>query len=346
MRRFEGYEKGINLGGWLSQCGENYTVEHYETFITEKDIEKIASWGLDHVRLPIDYNVIQNEDGSLKEEGFKYVDRCISWCQKYHLNMVLDLHKAMGYVFDDSDYDQFFYEEKLQDYYVYLWTKIIERYGKYSAFITFELLNEVTKAEVATKWNEIAKRTITEIRKINKSARLMIGGIYNSSIVGLTLLDPPADENIVFTFHCYSPMIYTHQGAGWISTMPLDKEKYELAYPGTVALYREKSKEVFGMDYDAEYEGLQEEMICVEYFEKLMKSAVEVGEKYQVPLYCGEYGVIDRTKPEEQVKWYRDMHAALVKFNISRAAWSYKEMDFGLSDARLEPVINELIQLM
>lgn len=43
MRNFDGFYKGIDLGGWISQCGKNYNDEHYSTFITEKDIEKIAS---------------------------------------------------------------------------------------------------------------------------------------------------------------------------------------------------------------------------------------------------------------------------------------------------------------
>lgn len=346
MRQFEGYKKGVNLGGWLSQCGNNYTTEHYETFIVEKDIEKIASWGADHVRMPVDYNVIQNEDGSLKEEGFKYIDNCIEWVQKYKLNLVFDLHKAMGYVFDDKEYCNFFYEEKLQDHFVYLWTEIVKKYGKYSDFITFELLNEVTMPEVATKWNEIAARTISEIRKINKDVRIMIGGIFNSSIYGMTLLDPPADENIVFTFHCYSPLIFTHQGASWVENMPLEKEKYEMHYPDTVAEYSKRSKEVFGDDYEDEFEGLTCEKMSPEYFERLMSRAIETGKKYNVPLYCGEYGVIELAEVEDQMKWYQDMHAALEKYDIARAAWSYKQMDFGLSDKRLEPVIDELIKYL
>ena len=63
MKRFEGYEKGVDLGGWLSQCSE-YTVEHYRTFIGEEDFAVIAGWGADHVRLPVDWQVFQHEDGS------------------------------------------------------------------------------------------------------------------------------------------------------------------------------------------------------------------------------------------------------------------------------------------
>ena len=45
MRKLEHYLHGVNLGGWLSQNSDT-SKEHYETFITEKDIAYIASLGL------------------------------------------------------------------------------------------------------------------------------------------------------------------------------------------------------------------------------------------------------------------------------------------------------------
>ena len=73
--------KGINLGGWLSQC--NYTRERYETFITESDFERIAAWHFDHVRVPFDFNVIEKENGELIEENWKYLDNAVSWGKKH-----------------------------------------------------------------------------------------------------------------------------------------------------------------------------------------------------------------------------------------------------------------------
>ena len=43
MKQLTGFQRGINLGGWLSQCTP--TKEHYDTFITEQDLRTIASWG-------------------------------------------------------------------------------------------------------------------------------------------------------------------------------------------------------------------------------------------------------------------------------------------------------------
>ena len=100
MRKFEGYQKGINLGGWLSQC-VSYDEEHFDGFITEKDIETIASFGLDHVRVPVDYDVFMKETSEMdvvNEKGMSHIDDCIGWCQKAGLNMILDLHKAKGLI--------------------------------------------------------------------------------------------------------------------------------------------------------------------------------------------------------------------------------------------------------
>lgn len=65
MRRWIGFEHGVNLGGWLSQC--DYSKERLEHFIVEEDIKRISDWPVDHVRLPIDYNVLQDQDGTFIE---------------------------------------------------------------------------------------------------------------------------------------------------------------------------------------------------------------------------------------------------------------------------------------
>ena len=83
-----------------------------------------------------------------------------------------------------------------------------------------------------------------------------------------------------------------------------------------------------------------------DFFEKVFEPAVRAAEKNGTELYCGEYGVIDRAAPEEALKWYRQIHAAFERFGIARCAWSYKEMDFGLSDSRMDDVRRELLEFM
>ncbi|MFR0950649.1 MAG: glycoside hydrolase family 5 protein [Ruminococcus callidus] len=102
MRKLDHYLHGVNLGGWLSQNSDT-SKEHYETFITEKDIAYIASLGLDHVRVPVDYVLLEEEDGTPKSEGYLYLDNCLRWCKTHGIRMILDLHKTFGYSFDPLD---------------------------------------------------------------------------------------------------------------------------------------------------------------------------------------------------------------------------------------------------
>lgn len=342
MNKFKGFDRGVNLGGWLSQCLDNYNDAHYSSFITEDDIRCIAGWGLDHVRLPVDYNVIQQDDGQFIESGFQYIDNCVRWCENSGLNMVLDIHKACGFVFDDASYCSFFTDAAMQDLFVSLWEELARRYGNREN-IAFELLNEVTNKEFAQPWNRILKRTIQAIRQIAPTTKIIVGGIFNSSIYGLTLMEAPYDENVVFTFHCYSPMVFTHQAAHWVATMPSD---YRCSYPQPANEMRASSAAIFGNDYDAEFIPLGEEMMSSRYFEELFQTALSVSKKYDVPLYCGEYGVIDLADAPSTLNWYKDMSAALRKYGIPRAAWSYKEMNFGLIDDHYSDILPEIIKLL
>lgn len=61
MDIMEGFKNGINLGGWLSQC--DHTKQRYESFISEADVEVIGRWGLDHLRLPVDYDLVETRAG-------------------------------------------------------------------------------------------------------------------------------------------------------------------------------------------------------------------------------------------------------------------------------------------
>ena len=82
-------------GGWLSQCSE-YSEQHYNTFISENDIKTISKWGLDHVRLPIDYNVLEDEDGNIIENGYAHINDCITWCRKYGLSLIFLKRKSVS----------------------------------------------------------------------------------------------------------------------------------------------------------------------------------------------------------------------------------------------------------
>ena len=87
-------------------------------------------------------------------------------------------------------------------------------------------------------------------------------------------------------------------------------------------------------------------MIDSGFFVKMFADAVKVAEKLNLPLYCGEYGVIDRADPESTLNWFRMINEAFEQLHIARAVWSYKEMDFGITDEHYAPIYDELIKVL
>ncbi|MGB4660765.1 MAG: cellulase family glycosylhydrolase [Mobilitalea sp.] len=342
MKEFTGYIKGINLGGWLSQC--NHSSETYNSFIVESDIERIASWGLDHIRLPIDYELVETEDGKYIEEGFKYIDNCLDWCNKNDLNMILDLHKTAGYSFDEFETSTgFFNNEKLQDRFTALWEELTKRYGKYENRLSFELLNEIVEPDVAVSWNSIAKRTIKAIRQYAPTIKILIGGVRNNSVDSLKLLDLPYDENIVYNFHFYEPLIFTHQSAYWVKHMTSD---FRTAYPNELANYISETDEFLPNGNGEIYNQITQNKIDKMFFEVAFSEAIQVANERNVALYCGEYGVIDQTDLASTLNWYHDISSTFEKYGLGRAAWTYKGKDFGIVDEHYATILDELIKLL
>lgn len=56
--------------------------------------------------------------------------------------------------------------------------------------------------------------------------------------------------------------------------------------------------------------------------------------------------MIDVVPPAEALKWFRDLHAVFERHGVAHSLWSYKQMDFGLTDARLDAVRGELLSLL
>ena len=311
MEKLTGFNKGVNLGGWLSQCV--HTKEHYDSFITRKDIENLSKWNVDHVRVPVDYNLVEDAEGNYLEEGFAYIQSAIDWCREYGLNMVLDLHKTFGYSFDEGENEVgFFDNEAYQERFYRLWDQFTTRFAKNDDMLAFELLNEVTAREYNEVWTKIALKAIELIRKQAPNIKILIGGYYNNSVVAVPDLPVIDDKNVIYNFHCYDPLNFTHQGASWLKDMPLD----------------------FRMKF--EDSGVSEE-----YFEELFAPALRTAEERGKILYCGEYGCIDKMEEKYAFQWYRCIHKIFKKYGIGSAAWSYKKMDFGLTDDTRKEIVKE-----
>jgi aryl-phospho-beta-D-glucosidase BglC (GH1 family) len=334
---------GINLGGWISQFPA-YDHQHFKTFILEEDIKRIADWGMDHVRLPVDYPLLEADDqpGVYKQSGFEYIESCLEWCRDNGLRVILDLHKAPGFAFDALDKNSLFQSPVMQERFLGLWEAITRQFrGRLDDSLAFELLNEIVLPE-SNSWNLLVKQVLERIRSMDPQRLVLVGGNNYNAVDELQNLEQFPDPDILYTFHFYLPLCLTHQKAPWIP--PLVEYNRQLEYPGHQAAGLASIAEKYPRDTHA----LKKEAgisFDKNYLHAMLQPALDFSQRTGQPVYCGEFGVYEGAPMSTRLNWTRDFISLLNEFNIGRAIWTYKALDFGLLDGYGRIVDQELIEL-
>lgn len=341
---------GVNLGGWLSQY-KKFDHDYFNTFITKDDIRRIADWGFDHIRLPMDYPIFEDDanPGIYHESGFAYLDHCLAWCQDNGLQVIFDIHKAPGYSFtntleaDMTEVNTLFTNPSAQQRFINLWVALTRRYvNQAEDVLAFELLNEVVLPE-STPWNHLAGQIIKHIREIDSRRLIIAGGNSYNAVDELSNIQLDPDPNLLHTFHFYEPMVVTHQKAPWVIEM--EQFNQTIDYPGKdpgVDQFVKTHYPIHIPRYEKSFGRQLDRQLLVD----MLKPAKEFMEQNGKPLFCGEFGVIDRAPMQTRINWTRDFIDILNEYKIGYAYWSYKQMDFGLVDKNGNLINDELLRVV
>ena len=234
---------GINLGNWVNpegymfkfkhtnsaseinrafcqMVGEEYTAyfwkEFQKNYVTRKDIEFIASTGVNSIRLPFHYKLFTDKylmGSQDSERGYELVDSLITWCKDNELRIILDMHCAPGgqtgdNIDDSYGYPWLFESETHQTEFIKVWCEIAERYKNETTIIGYDLINEPIAShfpnlkELNKHLEPLLIKTSKSIRAIDKNHIIFLGGAqWNSNFDIFT--DWEFDNNIAYTFHNY-----------------------------------------------------------------------------------------------------------------------------------------------
>jgi len=320
--------RGINLSHWLSQ--HSLDEPHLQSYIGERDFALISRLRFTHVRLSIDTTLLQAADGSLREQGFTYVDRALDWAQTHRLGVVIDLHPvpAPKIAQSASAYTQF----------ESLWRAIAQRYTRRPLSVVYELLNEPVEPNPQA-WRDTSIKLVRAIRAVDSRHTVIVCGHNWSGPDDLPAIRPIDDDNIIYTFHFYLPHEFTHQGATWGSAhwRPLRNVPYPLTQenvqPVLVGLSENSANAL---------RRLAEQRVDLAWIERRMQVVIDYARQYRVPLYCGEFGVYRAfTPPDSRYRWLSDVVKTLEKHRIGWAMWDYKGGFALLETDKPEPIADE-----
>ena len=320
--------KGVNLGGWFSQVdciaekdpvGFPGFYEHAKKFLSLSDFQRIASAGFNHVRLPVDYfNFFSEENLTPDENAFILLDKALNEILSCGLQVILDLHKCPGHDFHlgCTAEQPFFFDKNCRKDAKRVLAYLAERYGSYNN-VLFELLNEPAASD-SSVWDKIKNELFESVRTHAKKSTIVIGSNKWNSAEEFKNLTPVDDDNVLYSFHSYTPVCFTHQFAAWIEDPYFHIKR---TWPGVYSPPEKDAKTRLNMDFGAWDKSR---------LKASLQNALDFRAKYKVPVACNEFGVYAQVDRESQMHWIEDFLEILKEAEIGYTYWNYKNLDFGL----------------
>ena len=232
---------GVGIGGWMLQEGYmfgnngNYYTQHalkaklanligntevekfytnwHNNFVRQRDIDSLASWGFNSIRVPMHYNLFLRCFASdpQNDEGFRLIDSLLRWSTPNKVYLILDMHATPGGQGDDTgiaDRDAtkpyLWTSTANQDTLVQIWKNIATRYASQTFIGGYDLINETNYAAMQPTnqlLHDLFVRITTGIRSVDTNHIIYIEG--NNWAGDFTGLTPAWDENMAYSFHKY-----------------------------------------------------------------------------------------------------------------------------------------------
>ncbi|MEN9300101.1 MAG: hypothetical protein RLZZ429_2414 [Bacteroidota bacterium] len=233
--------KGTNLGNWLLPEGymfkfdkvnapwmieqvmleligpsanTHFWKQYLNNYITETDIRLLKEMGSNSVRLPFDYRLFTNESylgANDNTRGFYYIDRVVSWCKKYKLYLLLDMHGAPGGQTGDNidnsyGYPFLYTDSGCQAQTINIWKRIANRYKNETIILGYDLLNEpiahfFDQDQLNPLLEPLYQKIVRAIREVDKNHLIFLEGAQWAS--KFNIFSKPFDDKLVYSFHKY-----------------------------------------------------------------------------------------------------------------------------------------------
>ncbi|MBA64250.1 MAG: glycoside hydrolase family 5 [Candidatus Marinimicrobia bacterium] len=190
------------------EAAEDFWNLYRTNYVAQADIEQIAEWGFNHIRVPFHYKQFYDSTGTETPIGYAIIDELISWCEPYNMYIILDMHCAPGGqnggpISDSDGTARLWLEESNKELTIQIWKEIASYYADNTLIGGYDLINEpvlpggVTLEEFKQLYIDITNA----IREVDNNHLLFIeGNWYGTDFAGLT---PPWDENMSYSFHKY-----------------------------------------------------------------------------------------------------------------------------------------------
>lgn len=328
--------KGVNLSNWFwlfpgtwdaayttARCGE-------PAFFSADDAATLARLGLTHVRLPLDTNafITLEKPGELNPSTLKRLDDAIAMLLAHKLAVVIDMH-PLGATRPTDFAKGMEIPGPIADAYVTMWGALAGHLATTDPEMVFlEPCNEPVFEGQAAAWAALQDRLVAAIRAQCPAHTILATSVRWSNLDELLKTKPLADDNIVYNFHFYEPMTFTHQAATWGA--PNWKHLKNVPYPGTPERAGPVVPTIADEKARGELEWYAKQGWNASKIDGLIAAADAWGVRHHVPVTCNEFGAFRQASdPVDRAAWIHDVRASLERHHIGWCMWEWTS-GFGL----------------
>ena len=209
----EGFESPTEIENHIedligSDLAEDFWELYRSNYVNRTDIDQLAEWGMNHIRVPFHYKQFSETPGTVNPLGYEIVDSLLAWCEPYNMYIILDMHCAPGAqnggpISDSDGTARLWLEDGFKEHAIEIWESIATYYSDNTLIGGYDLINEpvlpdgVSSMELRGLYIDITNA----IRAVDQNHILFIeGNWYGTDFTDLT---PPWDENMSYAFHKY-----------------------------------------------------------------------------------------------------------------------------------------------
>jgi len=324
FQRAEHLRRGVNLSSFYAQT-RDLSQARLDGYMSVGDMQALKAAGFDHVRLSINPALLiaSPKTGTLRTEPMAQLDKTVGQLLGAGLNVVLDIHAEEDWKAGLSHGD-----DGASSLYAF-WENFATHYAKSDPErVFFEILNEPSMDDLF-RWEGIQDRAVEVIRRAAPRHTIVATAAGWGHQDGLLAMEPVRDENVIYTFHDYDPMWFTHQGANWATTS--FAFLHGVPYPSTPENILPVLKQEPDERVRLELERYGEDRWGPARVQVEIDAVAQWATERHVPLYCGEFGAFkDHSDPQMRAAWINDTRTALESKQIGWAMWDY-DGNFGLA---------------
>jgi hypothetical protein len=212
------------------------------------------------------------------------------------------------------------------------WKEFARHMSKFDPeMVFFETMNEPMFLDVP-KWYNYQRTILQKMREgapqhtfIANSNNLQPGDKPGEP-ESLVVMTPYADPNIIYNFHYYDPMEFTHQGADWVPKY--GSIKY-LPYPSTPENCSAALKKISSTDARNRAKAYCEARWNAGKVDRDFKLAADWAKRYNVRVTVNEFGVLDAVAPSlSRANYMRDVRLSAEKYGFGWTVWAFDD-NFG-----------------